>query len=75
MTACGTGASSANGGVFNTIKGPARWHEDHAAVYKYAALLVKGKGPDERKNEWDLFTVLGSLGGDQIMPSLSSLGY
>ena len=68
-------ALRANGGVFDSIKGAAKWREDHAAVYKYAALLVKGKGADERKDEWDLFTVVGALGGDQVMPPLSSLGY
>jgi branched-chain amino acid transport system substrate-binding protein len=65
----------ANNGEFNSVKGPARWRQDHAAAYKYAAFLVKGKGPGEQKNEWDLFTVLGSLGGDQVLPTLQSLGY
>lgn len=65
----------ANGGKFDTVKGPANWREDHAAVYKYAAFLVKGKGPGERKNPWDLFTVEGSMGGDAVMPSLKELGY
>ena len=68
-------ALTANNGAFNTLKGPARWREDHAAVYKYAAFLVKGKGSGEQKNEWDLFSVLGAMGGDQVMPALSSLGY
>jgi branched-chain amino acid transport system substrate-binding protein len=63
------------GGEFNTVKGPAKWRQDHAAVYKHAAFLVKGKGPGEQKNEWDLFTVMGSLGGDAVMPTLPSLGY
>lgn len=62
-------------GEFNTVKGPARWREDHAAVYKHAAFLVKGKGPKEQKHEWDLFTVIGSQGGDAVMPTLKSLGY
>jgi branched-chain amino acid transport system substrate-binding protein len=65
----------ANNGEFNTVKGPARWRQDHAAVYKYAAFLVKGKGAGERKNEWDLFTVMGSLGSERVMPTLQSLGY
>ena len=65
----------ANNGAFDSIKGPARWREDHAAVYKYAALLVKGKGPGEQKNPWDLFTVLGSLGGEAVLPTPKSLGY
>ena len=65
-----------NGGKFNTmIKGTANWREDHAAEYKYAAFLVKGKGAKEQKNEWDLFSVIGSAGGSQVMPPLKSLGY
>jgi branched-chain amino acid transport system substrate-binding protein len=65
----------ADGGAFTTVKGPANWRQDHAAVYKHAAFLVKGKGPGERKAEWDLFTVLGSMGGEAVMPPLPSLGY
>lgn len=68
-------ALMANNGNFNSIKGPARWREDHTAVYKYFAFLVKGKGPGEQKNEWDLFKVIGYQGGDSVMPSLKSLGY
>ncbi len=68
-------ALMANKGEFNTVKGPARWREDHGAVYKHAAFLVKGKGAAERKNEWDLFTVMGSVGGESVMPTLKSLGY
>jgi branched-chain amino acid transport system substrate-binding protein len=68
-------ALMANKGEFSTVKGPARWREDHSAVYKHAAFLVKGKGAAGRKNEWDLFTVLGSTGGDEVMPPLKSLGY
>jgi ABC-type branched-subunit amino acid transport system substrate-binding protein len=60
---------------FNTMKGPAKWREDHQAVYKYATFLVKGKGPREQKNPWDLFSVVGSQGGESVMPSLKSLGY
>ena len=65
----------ASKGDFNTIKGPAHWREDHETVYKYAAFLVKGKGPGEQKNDWDLFTVVGYQGGDSVMPTLKSLGY
>jgi ABC-type branched-subunit amino acid transport system substrate-binding protein len=64
-----------NKGAFTTVKGPANWRDDHEAAYKYAAFLVKGKGPGEQKNEWDLFTVMGALGGDGVMPTLKSLGY
>jgi branched-chain amino acid transport system substrate-binding protein len=68
-------ALMANRGQFNSVKGPARWREDHAAEYKYAAFLVKGKGPKEQKNEWDLFSVIGSQGGEAVLPTLKSLGY
>ena len=68
-------ALMANKGEFKTVKGAARWREDHAAVYKYAAFLVKGKGPGEQKHEWDLFKVVGYQGGDSVMPTLKSLGY
>jgi len=68
-------ALTAGKGAFNTVKGPARWREDHSAVYQNAAFLVKGKGPKEQKHEWDLFTVIGSQGGESIMPTLKSLGY
>ncbi len=68
-------ALMANNGAFTSVKGSARWREDHAAVYKYAAFLVKGKGPKDQKNEWDLFTVLGYQGGDSVMPPLKSMGY
>jgi branched-chain amino acid transport system substrate-binding protein len=68
-------ALMANNGAFSSVKGAARWREDHAAVYKYAAFLVKGKGPQEQKNPWDLFKVVGFQGGDSVMPNLKSLGY
>jgi ABC-type branched-subunit amino acid transport system substrate-binding protein len=68
-------ALMANKGEFKSVKGPARWREDHSAVYKYAAFLVRGKGPGEQKNEWDLFKVEGYQGGDSIMPGLKTLGY
>ena len=68
-------ALMANKGQFSSVKGPARWRDDHAAEYKYAAFLVKGKGPAEQKNEWDLFTVMGSVGGESVLPTLKSLGY
>jgi len=68
-------ALMAKKGEFTSVKGPARWREDHAAVYKYAGFLVRGKGAGEQKNEWDLFKVIGYQGGDAVMPTLKSLGY
>ena len=68
-------ALTAKGGVFTSVKGAARWREDHSVVYKYAAFLVKGKGPGEQKHAWDLFKVVGYQGGESVMPTLKSLGY
>ena len=68
-------ALMAKKGEFASVKGSARWREDHAAVYKYAAFLVRGKGAGEQKHEWDLFKVVGYQGGDSVMPTLKSLGY
>jgi branched-chain amino acid transport system substrate-binding protein len=68
-------ALMAGDGAFDTVKGPAKWRQDHAAVYKHAAFLVKGKDPGEQKGEWDLFTVIGSMGGEAVMPTLAALGY
>ncbi len=68
-------ALTANNGAFTSVKGSARWREDHAAVYKYSAFLVRGKGPSEQKHDWDLFKVVGHQGGDSVMPTLKSLGY
>ncbi len=61
--------------IFQTVKGPARWRQDHAAVYRFAAFLVKGKGPGEQKHEWDLFEVVGAQGGEEVLPPLKALGY
>lgn len=68
-------ALKANKGQFNSVKGPARWREDQSAEFKHAAFLVKGKGPKEQTHEWDLFTVMGSMGGESVLPTLKSLGY
>ena len=68
-------ALMADDGKFSTVKGPASWRQDHSAAYKYAAFLVKGKGAAERKNEWDLFSVEGSMGGESVLPTLKALGY
>jgi branched-chain amino acid transport system substrate-binding protein len=68
-------ALTANKGEFPSVKGPARWREDHSAVYKYAAFLVRGKGAADQKGPWDLFKVVGYQGGDSVMPTLKSLGY
>lgn len=64
-----------NDGSFMSVKGPARWRLDHAAEYKYAAFLVRGKSAEARKGESDLFNVVGTLSSADAMPTLKSLGY
>lgn len=60
---------------FVTVKGPARWREDQSVVYDYTAFLVRGKAPNEREGEWDLFTVIGYQGGEKVLEPLAALGY
>ena len=60
---------------FQTVKGEVHFREDHQMVSKYLAFLVKGKAPEEKKDKWDVFKVVGYFGGDEALPSLKSLGY
>ena len=60
---------------FSCVKGNVYFREDHQMVSKYLAFLVRGKGPGEKKNKWDVFKVEGFFGGEQALPSLKSLGY
>ena len=57
------------------LKGPVYFREDHQMVSKYAAFLVKGKGPKEKKSKWDLFKVEGYFGGESALPPLKMLGF
>ena len=58
--------------VYDSIKGPVTWREDHQPVYKYAGFLVKGKSAE---GEWDLFDVVGYQGGEEVLLPLEALGY
>jgi branched-chain amino acid transport system substrate-binding protein len=58
-----------------SVKGPVHFREDHQMVSKYAAFVVKGKEPKERKGKWDLFKVEGYFGGDAALPPLKMLGF
>jgi branched-chain amino acid transport system substrate-binding protein len=57
------------------VKGPVYFREDHQMVSKYAAFVVKGKDPKEKKGKWDLFKVEGFFGGDVALPPLKLLGF
>jgi len=60
---------------FMSVKGPARWREDHQPVYEYAGFLVRGKGPKEVKNKYDYFEIVSVQGGEEVFPPLAELGY
>ena len=59
----------------SSVKGPVFFREDHEMVSKYAAFLVKGKEPKEKKGKWDLFKVEGYFGGEAALPPLKMLGF
>ena len=61
--------------TFDTVKGPSRFRIDHQLTGDNLAFLVKGKKPDEKKEKWDVFHVLGVYGGDKALPPLKDLGY
>ncbi len=61
-------------------KGPARWREDGACIYRYSTWIVEGKGEAERKEErypakFDYARVVDVYAGDAFVPSLKDLGY
>jgi ABC-type branched-subunit amino acid transport system substrate-binding protein len=58
-----------------TIKGAIRFREDHQPIIEEASFLVRGKGAAAAKGQFDYFQVLKSYGGEEILPSLSYLGY
>ncbi len=60
---------------FMSVKGPAKWRVDHEPWYKYAAFVVVGKAPEERKGEWDMFKIVGWYGGAEYLYPLEKLGY
>jgi len=61
-------------------KGPAKWREDGACLYKYSTWIVEGKGQGERKSDrypekFDYAKILDVYAGDAYVPPLSALGY
>jgi len=61
--------------TFETAKGLAYWRKDHQPVFQYYCFLLKGKAPEDKKGKWDFFDVVGSSGGEEVLPTLESLGY
>jgi len=60
---------------FTAPKGPGTWRKSHDVIWTYAFFVVRGKDPSERSGLYDLYKVVGYYGGEEIMPTLSSLGY
>lgn len=63
------------GNLIPTVKGDMWFREDQQMVGKYLAFVVKGKPSAARKDQWDVFEIKGYFGGENALPSLSSLGY
>ncbi|MDD3981971.1 MAG: ABC transporter substrate-binding protein [Spirochaetales bacterium] len=62
-------------GTFNTVKGPASFRIDHQPIAKNVLFILKGKTPEERKNEFDWYHVLETYGGEEVLPPLSVMKY
>ena len=60
---------------FNTVKGMAKFREDHQLEGDYLAFFVKGKAASEKKNKYDVFDIIGAYGGKKALPALKDLGY
>ena len=60
---------------FDSVKGKGVWRIDHQPVFEYGAFIVIGRGPAERRHQWDLVKVIGAYTGDDFLPPLSSFGY
>jgi len=61
-------------------KGPAKWREDGACLYKYSTWIVEGKGPEERKTDrypekFDYAKIIDVYEGDSYVPPSNELGY
>jgi len=60
---------------FMSVKGPAKWRVDGRPDYKYAKFIVKGKGPKERKDKWDIATVVDVYTGEELCLPLKEMGW
>src|SRR5664279_4398417 len=52
---------------FDSMKGPGVWRADHQPMFKYGAYVVVGKGEKERKDKWDLVSIVGSYEGEYYL--------
>ena len=59
----------------DSIKGDFIFREDHQPINAHASFLLRGKAPSEKENKWDFFEVIDSFGGEEVLPSLSDMGY
>jgi branched-chain amino acid transport system substrate-binding protein len=60
---------------FMSVKGPAKWRVDGRPDYKYAKFIVNGKGPKERKDKWDIATVVDVYTGEELCLPLREMGW
>lgn len=62
-------------GSIPTPKGEIRFNEAGLPIYKYGFFLGIGKGPEERTYAYDYLKIVSVIGGEEILPPLSLLGY
>ncbi|MGE5553086.1 MAG: ABC transporter substrate-binding protein [Betaproteobacteria bacterium] len=60
---------------FDSMRGPGTWRVDHQPLFRYGAFVVRGKGPKDRANQWDLVEIIDAYEGDDYLPDLNTLGY
>ena len=58
-----------------SIKGDFIFRADHQPINAHASFLLRGKAASEKKNKWDFFEVIDSYGGEEVLPTLSEMGY
>jgi len=60
---------------FMSVKGPAKWRLDGRPDYKYAKFIADGKPGKDRKDKWDVATVVDVYTGEELCLPLKEMGY
>jgi len=68
-------AAVLNSNSFNTMKGKGYFRESHEFIADHMLFYVRGKPASEMKDRFDVFKIIGSYGGEELVPSLKDLGY
>ncbi len=60
---------------FNTIKGKGYFRGSHEFIGDNMVFYVKGKDASDMKDKYDVFKIIDSFGGEELVPSMKYLGY